>query len=156
MLYIPVGLAVNCEWRRLSMDDCVGREGLGEAYCSSLRRDSHPDETHLWDYSRCRGTNTMRSTAQFGCILLLHIAMGTFYLDFSAAPRVAALEAAQVDERSATAATSPRAVVVVGVAAGAAAAERDRAGALPPTTPLFLGYSASALDGRALDKSGVA
>jgi hypothetical protein len=36
LLYLPIGLAVSCEWEQLSFAQCV-KQGLGESYCKHLR-----------------------------------------------------------------------------------------------------------------------
>lgn len=81
LVYLPVGLAVNCEWARLSMDACVNVEELGEAYCESMRLPSDSSLTKLWDYSACPSTNVMRSVTQFICIISLIIFHGLFTID---------------------------------------------------------------------------
>ena len=63
LLYIPVGLAVNCEFERLTSADCVGRERLGASYCSGMAMSGDANLTYLWDYTECVGTNTMRSAS---------------------------------------------------------------------------------------------
>jgi hypothetical protein len=88
-LYLPVGLAVNCAFVRLSVARCVG-EGVGTvAWCGARRLSNDPADaadyarTVLWDYSGCVGTNEMRSGAQFVCIVALLLFSADFSLDFS-------------------------------------------------------------------------
>jgi hypothetical protein len=83
IVYLPIGLAVNCPFERLSMDACVNVERLGEAYCAALQLPADPELTRLWDYSACRGTNEMRSVTQFLCIVGLLAYYVTFMLDLA-------------------------------------------------------------------------
>ncbi|KAF0718000.1 Aste57867_1964 [Aphanomyces stellatus] len=69
-LYIPIGLAVVCDFAHLSTQECLALD-LGEAYCTGTMHGSDPQWTKLWDYSHCRGSNQMRSGAQLGCIVTL-------------------------------------------------------------------------------------
>eukprot|EP00756_Hemistasia_phaeocysticola_P003722 Hpha_TRINITY_DN12415_c0_g1::TRINITY_DN12415_c0_g1_i1::g.42658::m.42658 len=71
LLYIPIGLAVTCSAVRLTMTDCLGKERLGTSYCQDLAKPHEPNVTLLWDYTGCKGENTMRSVSQFFSILFL-------------------------------------------------------------------------------------
>ena len=87
VVYLPVGLVVNCAFVRLTYAKCVV-EGLGVSYCDARRLSSNPASadyalTVLWDYSDCVGTNEMRAGAQFCCIVLLLLFTASFSLDFS-------------------------------------------------------------------------
>lgn len=91
LIYIPIGLGVSCLFGRLSMRDCVGRESLSLNYCEGMRRDSpNQNETYLWDNTPCLLTNSMRSGAQFCCIVLLTAFTGSTFLDFRLAERESA------------------------------------------------------------------
>ncbi|KAG8467508.1 hypothetical protein KFE25_000824 [Diacronema lutheri] len=81
VIYLPIGLAVNCEWSRLSVDDCVRTQRLGEAYCEARRLPGDSSQTTLWDYSGCPRTNTMRSVSQFICVIAILLFHGTFTID---------------------------------------------------------------------------
>jgi hypothetical protein len=73
LVYIPIGLAVNCTMLRLSMDDCKTRYNLGEDYCNErfYKVTNGTSLTVLFDYSlsstsvpsthssTCKATNTM-------------------------------------------------------------------------------------------------
>jgi hypothetical membrane protein len=69
LLYLPVGLAVVQDFKRLSINECLERE-LGEVYCTQTMRYNAMD-TKLWDYEDDFAANQMRAIAQLGCILTL-------------------------------------------------------------------------------------
>ncbi|KAF0687013.1 Aste57867_21233 [Aphanomyces stellatus] len=69
LLYIPVGLAIVCDWARLTIQKCI-ENGLGVDYCQqTIRLDDV--NTKLYDYGNCWGINQMRAAAQLACILTL-------------------------------------------------------------------------------------
>lgn len=83
LIYLPIGLAINCPWARLSMRECIYVQRLGEAYCRNLQLDSDPNLTKLWDYSGCPGTNNMRSVSQTLCVMCLVLFYGSFTINLS-------------------------------------------------------------------------
>ena len=64
LLYLPVGLAVVCTFLRLTLDDCIQVEQLGQAYCESLIHSGNANLTVLFDYSGCIPENHLRSSTQ--------------------------------------------------------------------------------------------
>jgi len=102
LVYIPIGLSVNCEMLRLSMADCKGKYDLGDAYCEKrLFKDTKDDPTPLsvlYDYSllrqspsvysdKCVDLNTMRSVSQFFSIVGLLLYIATFTIDLKQASK---------------------------------------------------------------------
>lgn len=86
IIYLPVGLAINCAWLRLPYSDCVTTHELGVDYCTTKLMSTLNDTacvappcTVLWDYGGCPGTNTLRSSTQLACVLLLLGFCSTFY-----------------------------------------------------------------------------
>ena len=82
LLYLPIGIAVNCAFVRLPMAACVNELKLGAGYCAERALASNTTLTVLWDYTPCLGTNTMRSVSQFFSIVSLLLFNGSFILDF--------------------------------------------------------------------------
>ncbi|KAG9397932.1 hypothetical protein AC1031_016350 [Aphanomyces cochlioides] len=69
ILYIPVGLALVCEFARLTQAKCIDLN-MGVEYCTvTVRLDA--TNTKLYDYSNCYSINQMRAGAQLACILTL-------------------------------------------------------------------------------------
>ena len=88
IIYLPVGLAINCAWLRLPYDDCVNTHQLGAAYRTTKLMSAvnntaciAPPCTVLWDYGGCPGTNTLRSSTQLVCVVLLLGFCSTFCLE---------------------------------------------------------------------------
>ena len=82
LLYLPIGIAVNCAFVRLPMAACVNELKLGARFCAERALASNATLTVLWDYTPCLGTNTMRSVSQFFSIVSLLLFNGSFMLDF--------------------------------------------------------------------------
>ena len=70
VLYIPVGLGLGCD-DYLSIVQCKLIET--DDYCEGVRKNDL--ETNLFDYTRCKDVNTMRSASQFVSIMLLMLLM---------------------------------------------------------------------------------
>jgi hypothetical protein len=88
LLYLPVGLAMVCDFARLEMESCVDLD-LGEEYCQGKylkNTTATADEptialTSLWDYSECSGINELRSITQCVCMFMLMGFYGSYALD---------------------------------------------------------------------------
>lgn len=94
VVYLPVGLAVNCAWERFSTEDCLAMN-LGADYCASIALESSPGSTKLWNYGTCPSTNLMRSVSQFLCVVCIILYFGaTMGIDIRAAAAVEAPKAA--------------------------------------------------------------
>jgi len=85
LIYLPVGLAINCAWVRLPIDSdyCARHEDFCEDMALPEGDDAggsceEPPCTKLWDYSDCPGTNLMRSISQLFCVVLLIGFQATF------------------------------------------------------------------------------
>lgn len=78
VLYLPVGLAVVCEFVELSFQDCL--DVMPEEDCLANLDDDDANTTLFYDYTDCPEVNTMRSSTQFICILTMmaYIAMYAF------------------------------------------------------------------------------
>jgi len=79
IIYLPVGLAIVCEWTRLGMQDCL--QIRDAAYCEESVNPSQTNETLLWDYSACATTNVMRSSTQFLSVISLMAFIILYALD---------------------------------------------------------------------------
>jgi len=73
LLYLPIGLAINCPFENLSLDDCINQEDLGVEYCTDLKDPDNVTLTVLYDYSPCVDTNHLRSATQFCSIFFLMV-----------------------------------------------------------------------------------
>jgi hypothetical protein len=89
IIYLPVGLGLTCEWKRLTIAKCEAL-GLGNTYCTDTVK-LNDTETKLWDYSECSGINTMRSVSQLLSVLSLLAFFGSHSLDFRKALRGGAI-----------------------------------------------------------------
>ncbi|EQC27058.1 hypothetical protein SDRG_15172 [Saprolegnia diclina VS20] len=71
ILYLPVGLALSCEFEHLTIAKCLDLK-LGDTYCTSTMM-LNTTSTKLWDYSApdCTSVHQMRAGAQLACILTL-------------------------------------------------------------------------------------
>jgi len=85
IIYLPVGLAIVCEWKRLpySSDYCQAHGSMCLKYPLLVNETACLDHpcTVFWDYSGCPSINTMRSSAQLICVICLILYQGTFVTD---------------------------------------------------------------------------
>lgn len=88
IIYLPVGLAIVCDFERLALTDCLDLD-LGAEYCqdkylsNTTATADVPSiaETSLWDYTPCSGTNELRSVTQCICMFMLMAFYGSFAAD---------------------------------------------------------------------------
>ncbi|GBG31647.1 Hypothetical Protein FCC1311_078722 [Hondaea fermentalgiana] len=78
--YIPVGLALACEWTRLPLDDCITIVG-DEEYCTDKIYESNATLTTLFAYDNCTEVNDMRAVTQFISIVSLLAYIFLYALD---------------------------------------------------------------------------
>ncbi|OQR97701.1 hypothetical protein THRCLA_06879, partial [Thraustotheca clavata] len=71
IIYIPVGLAISCEFVHLTIAKCLSLN-LGQDYCTK-KMALNTTSTELWDYSdpNCSPVHQMRAGAQLACIITL-------------------------------------------------------------------------------------
>jgi len=89
VLYLPVGLAVMCPWKRLPMDGCVAyytsdvgmAQQPAEAFCKTVAMPEDPTKSKFWDYSNCSGINTMRAVTQHISVLCVLGYVFAFHAD---------------------------------------------------------------------------
>lgn len=114
VIYLPVGLAVACSPKRLTVAKCQ-EEGMSASHCQDIRMDGSEAKTKLWcvellcwrqgaarrvthpafcrDYSDCPGTTTMRSVFQLLSVLSVLGFIGSMALDFARKDELIATEA---------------------------------------------------------------
>ena len=97
LIYIPIGLAVICPFERLSMADCLGKEGLPPQYCAAHVRAQNSSQTVFWDYSHCPSTNMMRTVTQSLSVLCLLLYCLTYAHDLSATEELKVRDHSETD-----------------------------------------------------------
>jgi hypothetical membrane protein len=82
ILYLPVGLSIIPAWKRLTIADCINREGMSADYCSRTIK-LNDTETKLWDYAgKGAKAHLFRSITQLLSVLSLLFYFGSFAIEF--------------------------------------------------------------------------
>ena len=77
VIYLPIGLAVNCSFERLTVQKCLTIESPD--FCEDHYM--HGNLTNVYDYTNCPETNTMRSSSQFVSIVSIMLFVALHALD---------------------------------------------------------------------------
>lgn len=86
VIYLPLGLAIVCSFKQLSMADCQAEVAKGTTglECSEFVDPDKANLTSYWDYSDCIGTNTLRAIFQHIAVLSLFVWISTWRMDAQA------------------------------------------------------------------------
>lgn len=80
-MYIPLGVAIACPARLLSVGECIEVEHLPADYCENNPSPMEPGYTLFWTYKDCPVAYSLRTLGQFVCIVTLLSYISTFCLD---------------------------------------------------------------------------
>ncbi|CAM9249714.1 unnamed protein product [Discosporangium mesarthrocarpum] len=80
-VYLPVGIALACPARLLTMHECLVEKGLPYRYCYENVDPQDSSNTILWTYKDCPHLYTMRAVAQTMCIFSMLMYALTFNVD---------------------------------------------------------------------------